>query len=248
MRTKTLQIIFFFAPLACASEGARTDGTSEGSSTSSSSMSGTSVGDGTDAGSATGTESDSTTGDSGSGTTTSDGTGDTTGNGESTSSSSGSSDSGSTTGNDTGSTTGGPDLGGGETGGGQQINPGDDCDPFVDECLDQGGDYECQSNLRFNQQENKSEVYFKCTELDDSLGDGMYASACHIKPYEQCTQGFWCKSAGFFPQNTCQTQACCIELCYDGQDCGGNDVCNTTVWAADLADYLDMYGGIGNCP
>ena len=236
---KTAYILLLLAPLACASEPLDVSGDTEGvgSSTSTAGDTGSTDGSTTGTGSETGDETGSETG------------------GET------GSETGSETGTDTGSTGDGDgdgdmdlppedkmDLGAPDVGdGGEDKFPGDDCDPFIDECLDQGGDFECQQNLRLNDQ-NQSEVYFECTELNMDWGDGMYASQCHIKPYEQCTTGFWCRSENAFPANTCAGPACCIELCYFGQDCGGGDECVVDVWQADLADYLDQYDGIGHCP
>lgn len=126
------------------------------------------------------------------------------------------------------------------------IFPGDDCDPFVDECLDNGGDFECQQDVRFDDQ-NQPEVYFRCAELNLDWGDGMYGASCSQDPYGQCTTGFWCRSEGQFPPNTCAGAACCIELCHFGQACG-NQECVIDVWQVTLADYLDGYDGIGHCP
>jgi len=233
-----LCIILALLPLACASDSPF-DGSGEGT--------GTGIGTGT-GGAETGTGSTSGTTDGPTGTDTGSETGSETGGETSTDTGDGDGD-----GDGDGGAADLPeekmDLGGAEDMGVEEpdpIFPGDDCDPFVDECLDNGGDFECQQNLRFDDQ-NQPEVYFQCTELNMDWGDGMYASQCHIAPYEQCTTGFWCRSEGHFPANTCAGPACCIELCYFGQDCGGQE-CVVDVWQADLSDYLDGYDGIGHCP
>jgi hypothetical protein len=137
---------------------------------------------------------------------------------------------------------------GGTTGGvGEMQFPGDLCDPFADECIDAGGNYECQRDAIMLPQ-NVYETVFMCKLLNESQGDGEYGASCGLYPNAQCVTGLWCQSDIFFHPNGCASGLCCTDVCVYQEICGNGKECEVLIWQADLADYLDQYIGIGRCP
>lgn len=114
--------------------------------------------------------------------------------------------------------------------------PGDECDPFIDWCLD---GYECQQSGN-----DQGEINYTCQEFIDTQGDGTLGSPCNYYPLNQCATGFRC-AGGEAP--FCPGGACCVKLCVYQEICDNGAECQAIVWQSSLADYLDIYTGIGMC-
>ena len=243
MRNK-LYIVLLFAPLACASEpvgdfsdsATDTDGSSGSAGTTGAETDSGSAGTGSGTQTSGGTGSSATETGTESGSTTQGGTGTSSAGTGSTGPDSSSSGAGSTSGDSTGGTTGGV--------GGQKF-PGDPCDPFIDECVDAGGNYECHWDYQVNQN-MEVDVYFQCAEINETLGNGTYGEQCGVYQYE-CVTGLGCSQAVNFPAGDCDHANCCRELCVYEEDCGAGKECAVFWWQSDLSDYLDPYIGIGQC-
>lgn len=233
--------LLILLPLACASDdlGAATE---TGDSTSSGTTQGGETSGETTASSSTVSSGESTSSHSGSssgsedGSTSTSATDSTTGSTSSDSSGSDSSSSSSTT-----------------TGGGQMLFPGDPCDPFVDTCLDVNNtDYECHRAM-VHLGNNVWEHYFECMEFEPLANeDGELYAVCGNVVWEpvSCRTGHWCTPAVFLDEANCAhtpNNSCCAPVCAWGDICGNGQECQVVFWQADLADYLDIYNGIGYC-
>lgn len=161
--------------------------------------------------------------------------------------------SGSTTSGTTGSTSssGSSDEGSSSSTTGQQgqmLFPGDDCDPFIDTCLDVNDqDYECQLGYQWLGG-NEYEWLFQCQWFKDDFGDGTELANCSPNADTNCSTGYWCKWKSEFAEGHCPHAKCCTAICTFGDQCAGGGECEIDFWQAQLADYLDQYTGLGICP
>lgn len=154
-------------------------------------------------------------------------------------------------GDSTSSSTAGDGDGDGDGGTGETRFPGDYCDPFLDTCLDQGGDYECSLDQEWLGGSDY-ETVFTCSVLNNSNptpDPGGYGDTC-MNDHSGCQTGYLCTASTVaWPNMECGggIGQCCAGICFLGDMCA-NGPCNIQYWQAGLADYLDPYTGIGYCP
>lgn len=196
----------------------------------------------------TGSESTSATETTGTADSSSEETGDGDGDGESSGDGDGDGEETSSGDGDGDSTSSGDGDGDGDTGmmGGDKF-PGDLCDPFIgDTCVDAGGDFECIFKGEFVEGSSTDiEYVFKC-ELLDTFENGEQGEDCYYS-HHSCRTGMYCASPSAFA-GECTGPGCCTGICTFGDVCGNGMECEVTAWQAFLADYLDIYTGIGYCP
>ena len=121
------------------------------------------------------------------------------------------------------------------------------CDPWIDTCTDTDYDYECKISSELIGSDY--EYNFTCRIFVDTLGDGLSGSPCSSAIGDQfCKQGFICSEASAMPSESCESERCCAPICASGDICSDGSECNVQYWEPELADYLDVYTGIGFCP
>lgn len=197
----------------------------------------------------TGSESTSATETTGTTDSSSEETGDGDGDGESSGDGDGDGEETSSGDGDGDSTSSGD--GDGDTGmTGEEKFPFDLCDPFIgDTCLDTDMDYECIFKGEFVEgNPGDIEYVFRCEPLNTDW-DGQYGDPCLYQHYS-CRAGMYCASESAFENGNCSGTgfSCCTDICTFGDVCGNGMECEVTAWQAFLADYLDIYTGIGYCP